>query len=456
MIVVIIYFRKIFKHDTDHEISVTKGILKDFFGFSQVDKNSKITIIGKKSQMRLEVPFNAPQDPRFGGGLKQVMTEETAWSEGDIILFKKLPQHYLVEVITSQDDRHATFNSFFEKDKDRHAIIYTDDDLQCGTENTLIPSNNKQTLIAQNLLIYGVAGVGKSYYIKNTLGISEDFSERVVFHPDYSNADFIGQILPTVENDIISYKFKAGAFTKILKRAIIDKNNHYYLIIEEINRGNAPAIFGEIFQLLDRESDGTSSYKISHDLIANEIGNHDEKIYIPNNLSIVATMNSADQNVFTLDTAFQRRWKMKMIENNIDKCDYRGENILDTGITWYNFNTVINQCILEANKNTLSSEDKRLGAYFVREDELKQLDDDSNSLFAEKVIKYLWDDVFKFNKNHLFNDDFNSLDEVLKKFKKSKEDGRFDVFNDNIKNRLLENSRKINLNMASDNGIESN
>lgn len=434
----IIYLRKMFRHDTDHEISVTKGILKDFFGFSQVDANSKITIVGKNSKMSLEVAFNAPQDPRFGGGLKQIMAQEfDDWSEGDIVLFKKLPQHYLVEVITSEDSRYETFCLLFPRERDRHSVIYLDSDLP--SEHTLNHLNNKQVpKIAQNLLIYGVAGVGKSHYIKHTLGINENFAERVVFHPDYSNADFVGQILPTVKvingegKSVISYEFKAGAFTKILKRAIVDKSNHYYLIIEEINRGNAPAIFGEIFQLLDRDANGRSQYEISHDLIANYVHSDDnQKIYIPNNLSIYATMNTADQNVFTLDTAFQRRWTMQMIDNNIENCDYRDKPILDTGISWKAFNKVINEHILDMNKDSLSSEDKRLGAFFVRENELA-----NESYFAEKVIKYLWDDVFKFNKSALFNSSFNSLDKVLSAFKSNKDFQRFDIFNEDIKLQL--------------------
>lgn len=86
-------------------------------------------------------------------------------------------------------------------------------------------------------------------------------------------------------------------------------------------------------------------------------------IFIPNNLSILATMNTADQNVFTLDTAFQRRWTMRMIENNIKDCGYKDVPVLDTGVSWQQFNTVINEHILEVNKDTLSSEDKRLGAF---------------------------------------------------------------------------------------------
>lgn len=308
--------------------------------------------------------------------------------------------------------------------------------LQSNTPLISLSNNNRQ--IAQNLLLYGVAGVGKSHTISKIVGNNEQFVERIVFHPDYLNTDFVGQIMPTMKDDKIIYDFKAGSFTKILKKAIDNPNNHHYLVIEEINRGNAPAIFGEIFQLLDRNENGESSYKIAHEMIAKAVFDNENKpIYIPNNLTILATMNTADQNVFTLDTAFQRRWTMRMIENNIQECHYKDDVILDTGITWEQFNTVINNFILQTNKDSLSSEDKRLGAYFVRQDELKLPENMENGIaFAEKVIKYLWDDVFKFNKSSLFDSQFNALDNVLNYFKTKTEFHRFEIFNAEIHNQL--------------------
>ena len=224
------------------------------------------------------------------------------------------------------------------------------------------------------------------------------------------------------------------------------------MVIEEINRGNAAAIFGEIFQLLDRKIDGSSSYRISHDLMASYIFNDpNQTIYIPRNLSILATMNTADQNVFTLDTAFQRRWTMRMIANNIDNCSYKNKSILDTNITWQSFNTIINEFILNVNKDTLSSEDKRLGAYFVRSDELDMpINLDDGLPFAEKVIKYLWDDVFKFNKAVLFKDNLNSLDKVLEFFEKHSGIERFDIFTNQILDRLRLASQTIQISKNTD------
>lgn len=124
----------------------------------------------------------------------------------------------------------------------------------------------------------------------------------------------------------------------------------YYLIIEEINRGNAPAIFGEVFQLLDRDSDGFSEYGISNYEMANEVfRNPSQLVKIPSNLTIIATMNTSDQNVFTLDTAFQRRWKMKHISNKfeISEGSHAKDLIQGTKIVWGAFATVINDLIVD-------------------------------------------------------------------------------------------------------------
>lgn len=319
-----------------------------------------------------------------------------------------------------------------------------------------------------NILLYGVPGSGKSYKIEKEYCNDFNFMERVVFHPDYMNTDFVGQILPTVkgegEDKEITYDFTPGPFTRVLKKAIENPGDHYYLVIEEINRGYAPAIFGEIFQLLDRDDVGKSSYEITNYNIANEVFDEKEKpIYLPSNLHILATMNTADQNVFTLDTAFQRRWDMKMIENDVSKAEHASKSILDTNVTWERFNTVINDQIITSSAATLSSEDKRLGAYFVTEEILKyyskeeNLDDviqkysindrgadkidkaikDLNSRFGDKVIKYLWDDAFKFSRDELFDVEYKSLEKVLDTFNYSVGEERFNVFNQDIKENLF-------------------
>ena len=286
--------------------------------------------------------------------------------------------------------------------------------------------------------------------------------ERLVFHPDYMNTDFVGQIMPTVkENGDITYLFSPGPFTRIVKKAIDNPSEHYYLVIEELNRGNAPGIFGEIFQLLDRSASGESVYGINNSILATEIyGDKSHQIKIPSNLSLLATMNTADQNVFTLDTAFQRRWTMEMIENDVDLSEYGNYFIADTQYSWKVFNKVINKKILETSSQTLTSEDKRMGAYFISGNVLNierihqvPAGDSGNEFnkknkrFAEKVLKYLWDDAFKFNREDIFDVAlYPSLEAIIKRFtdNDNPENGRFDVFAKDIKEEL-ENLKEATL-----------
>lgn len=338
-----------------------------------------------------------------------------------------------------------------------------------------------------NVLLYGVPGSGKSWTIEHEIRKPDTIVRRLVFHPDYTYSDFIGQILPNVsENGQVSYKFTPGPFTTILRDAYWHPTDKYLLIIEEINRGNAPAIFGEAFQLLDRKAEvkdtfddgfpiGTSEYGITNRDIASCVyGAHrsGEEIRIPSNLSIVGTMNTSDQNVFTLDTAFQRRWDMRLIENNFDNVDpeFANAEILDTTVTWKNFCVEINRIVVGNSVRMTSSEDKRLGAYFVHlrdlvfdpkmgnlsggeyddlrkkessneitadeKDRLEEIREamKQNRKFPEKVIKYLWDDAFKFNREVVFETtDYQSLEQVIRMFMYAKGLQRFSIFKENIR-----------------------
>lgn len=288
-----------------------------------------------------------------------------------------------------------------------------------------------------NYLLYGVPGSGKSHTVKTEYCDDEERMERVVFHPDYTYSDFVGQIMPRLDEKLVYYDFVPGPFTLMLEKAYNNPEQEFFLVIEELNRGNAPAIFGEVFQLLDRKEEGErigeSSYGITNNYVAAIVyKNPDHPVYIPSNLNIVATMNTSDQNVFTLDTAFQRRWRMRMIENNVEKAKHANEPILDSTVTWKQFNMEINKLILESNARLSSSEDKRLGAYFVTSSDLKFNDggdkeaDKQNSRFPEKVLKYLWDDAFKFSREVLFDvDTYPSLEDVIRTFKSSEKNDRF-------------------------------
>lgn len=239
----------------------------------------------------------------------------------------------------------------------------------------------------RNVLLYGVPGSGKSWTIAHEYCKPDSKVERLVFHPDYTYSDFVGQILPAVADDgQVSYEFKPGPFTKIMSEAYQNPQTEYILVIEEINRGNAPAIFGEVFQLLDRKVTvtdlgndgypvGTSEYPVSNQDIAREMYGEERKgnqVRIPSNLSIIGTMNTSDQNVFTLDTAFQRRWEMHLVENDFDNAPsaFADAEILDTKVTWRTFCTEINKIIVSGGAGMAVSEDKRLGVYFAHPTDL--------------------------------------------------------------------------------------
>ena len=335
--------------------------------------------------------------------------------------------------------------------------------------NNSIEENRNDS--GENILLYGVPGSGKSWTIEHEYCDDEDCMERLVFHPDYMYSDFVGQILPIVKNDQegkekVRYEFTPGPFTKILKKAYLNPSKSYYLIIEEINRGNAPAIFGEIFQLLDRQTEdseaykkGTSEYGITNDNIAYEVyGDSEKKVRIPANLSIIGTMNTSDQNVFTLDTAFQRRWIMRMIPNSFINHKFAGDKILDTEVSWQQFCDAINEEILRRN-NVTSSEDKRLGAYFVSADDLDlKIETDNaiekekievihkNARFAEKVLKYLWDDAFKFSHADTFDTrKYKSLEMVIDAFNSTNGNDRFKVFHENLRKLIIEGVDESNV-----------
>ena len=280
---------------------------------------------------------------------------------------------------------------------------------------------------AENVLLYGVPGVGKSHEIQTKYCDDPERMERVVFHPDYTYSDFVGQILPKVENGKLKYEFTAGPFTTLLAKAWNNPGKEYYLVIEEINRGNAPAIFGEIFQLLDRKTEdshrydpseyGESEYSITNSDIATAVfGDPEEKIRIPSNMWILATMNTADQNVFTLDTAFQRRWKLHHMKNDVMSAGHSKAKIEGSEIEWGTFASVINEMVTDYSLEMTSSEDKRLGAYFVKKNEL------SEEEFPEKVLKYLWDDAFKMKKDAVFDDKFKSLETIIETYELSEPD----------------------------------
>lgn len=250
-------------------------------------------------------------------------------------------------------------------------------------------------------IYYGCPGTGKSHEVKDkTEGLDgtktikfEDGTTnvfRTTFHPDYDYATFVGCYKPVKEDGVLDYKFVPQVFTNAYVAAKKHPDTPIYLIIEEINRGNCAQIFGDLFQLLDREN-GVSKFPINAE---EELMNylHDDaeledyiKIALPNNFNIYATMNTSDQSLFPMDSAFKRRWEMKYIKIDYDNkdADYTFK-VNGADYHWLEYLPCINDKITLAN----DSEDKQMGEFFIRSNM-------TATEFKNKVMFYLWNDVCK-------------------------------------------------------------
>lgn len=389
-------FTSLREKDNQRLIDTFRVKAKEYFA-SQADSDDATATTNTNLLMR----FLTDYDWWLGG--KQI-GRGNDWSISPISTLLNMPQNdsNFVARVVSKTTEDSGFRDAFKQA------------IECEWSMITTSANQNANVLggAENILLYGVPGCGKSHTIKTEFCNDDTRMERAVFHPDYTYSDFVGQILPRVENGHIEYRFEPGPFTRILKKAVNKPSCAFYLVVEEINRGNAPAIFGDIFQLLDRDMSGRSEYGVSNESIAKYVyGDTDTKVRIPGNLFVLATMNTSDQNVFTLDTAFKRRWAMRMIENNIDACEFANTQICAWGVTWGAFAKTINRKITELGENNLSNEDNRLGAYFVRESDLHDAE-----RFGEKVLMYLWNDAFKFDRDKVFKPEFRTLDELIAAF----------------------------------------
>ena len=281
-------------------------------------------------------------------------------------------------------------------------------------------------------IFYGAPGTGKSYKIKERLqGVPTENIFRTTFHPDSDYSTFVGAYKPTMkrqyryegkvkatyyEDDdlagskkgepviekVIEYSFVPQAFLNAYIRAYQTDEN-VYLIIEEINRGNCAQIFGDLFQLLDRDANGVSEYAIKADadlrafveeaLGADSPGIKDGELSLPSNLYIWATMNTSDQSLFPIDSAFKRRWDWEYEPISYKNAGWRIA-IEGNDYSWTSFQREVNKRIFDATH----SEDKMLGDYFVNPaDGVISAD-----LLRNKVLFYLWNDVCKDGEGDIF------------------------------------------------------
>jgi hypothetical protein len=281
-----------------------------------------------------------------------------------------------------------------------------------------------------NRIVFGAPGTGKSHELKNDsealLQHTTGTYERVTFHPDYAYSHFVGTYKPVTDNaGGIGYEFVPGPFMRVFVDALISGRTQepqpHLLLIEEINRAKVAAVFGDVFQLLDRDDDGVSEYEIhaTEDIrkyLAKELGgtpNDFKRIRLPDNMFIWATMNSADQGVFPMDTAFKRRWNFEYLGINQNDGSIHGKITLGTGayaveIDWNQLRKAINDKLA---KDYKVNEDKLMGPFFLSKKIISTHETDdkiSNPdkfvvAFKSKVIMYLYEDAAKQHKHKLFD-----------------------------------------------------
>lgn len=297
-------------------------------------------------------------------------------------------------------------------------------------------------------IYYGSPGTGKSHdieeYLSNVVRNEDEQVYRTTFHPEYSYSDFVGQVMPartynskTGQHDI-TYEFYEGVFTRALKQAFKDLNQDVYLVIEEMSRGNVAAILGDLFQLLDRHLVGTkkgwSKYGIRNDRIASKIVQlTNDIIFLPPNLHILGTVNTSDQNVFTMDTAFKRRFQWKYVlttpalnpnpisANFSDKYLNNPFISLDLGngsenVFWTDLYGTLNIFISDS-KFLGMGEDKQIGPFFIDFTGMNSTEIKDEVL--NKLLNYLWTDISdsrNIKKCQLFNDAVTSYSTLYEKF----------------------------------------
>lgn len=279
----------------------------------------------------------------------------------------------------------------------------------------------------KNVIFYGAPGTGKSYGIKYFIRenglpnydpkVGNPLVFRVTLHPEYDYSDLVGQLRPSVkENDRVTYELAPGVFTSALKKAVENPDKHVFLIMEEMSRSNVAAVFGDLFQLLDRDATGRSQYSINNELLANKVFGigpdqaNDFPVFLPSNLTIIGTVNTNDQNVFVMDTAFKRRFLWKYVSTNIDLAHFTNnakiEIATDYSIDWAVFYQSLNHFIVA---NLGLAEDKQIGPYFINFQDEGKVDENgqpvlvdrkqATELVRDKLLQYLWEDVAKVAQN---------------------------------------------------------
>lgn len=374
-------------------------------------------------------------------------------------------------------DRLATGTNIYDAIKaGKMGLRFYDNSIVADTYKILSNYNMHVQIIT-----YGAPGTGKSYSITNEVGVDEngrmreDNNIRITFHPDTDYATFVGCYKPMQDEEdkkLIVYKYQPEAFIKSYLKAwkimLSDNPENFYLIIEEINRGNCAQIFGDMFQLLDRNDDGYSSYKVSTDMdlqryLKEELDKEEysgmpkdlksgEWMQLPPNFCILATMNTSDQSLFPMDSAFKRRWEWRYVPIKTSKVEDVLVDVSGTKYRWADFLFNINNFIQQQTGSTA----KQLGPWFAKADEKADPDEKNNTIisfenFRSKVLFFLFNDALRdyddfgqlFDENRstpfLFENLFEGSDEGANNVKHFMESLHVQPYQPNANNTVADN-----------------
>ncbi|MCD0074812.1 AAA domain-containing protein [Streptococcus agalactiae] len=337
----------------------------------------------------------------------------------DIIMFDEFWD------FNDQDNISDLKSSYFEYCDEQISVENIEfenyNDIQCNKLNRNI----------QNIY-FGAPGTGKSYgvdkLIRNCYPDIENKDNPFVFkttvYSDYSYYNFIGNIMPTSKNGEIGYDFKAGIFSQALATAFEYSDKEIFLIVEEMSRGNIASIFGDIFQLLDRDKNGLSEYSINNDLIIQHFDekgiNIGKKIFLPRNFHIIGTVNTSDQNVNVIDTAFKRRFEFVYVD--VSPVSKDGTIMNEYVFTLANKEFEWNKLYMSLNKLITTklelSEDKQIGQFFIKFNNYSN-DEQKFAAIQNKLLHYLWDDVqgaVISDEYKIFNKDYKTFSSLYKDF----------------------------------------
>lgn len=310
-----------------------------------------------------------------------------------------------------------------------------------NTNENLVNINCNKLESTLQRMYFGAPGTGKSYEVAQVIkkvypSIDEKdnpFVFKTTVYSDYSYYDFIGNIIPTKKDDSIEYEFQPGIFTQALNMALMYSDKDIFLVVEEMSRGDIASIFGDVFQLLDRDEKGISEYSINNDSISywlEKNGIELKKIYLPANLHILGTVNTSDQNVNVIDTAFKRRFDFIYVSVDPAIEEVSNELLNEFVFELKDGNELVkfewNKLYMALNKFIVReldlSEDKQLGQFFIKFGNYKT-DDDKFNAIKNKVLHYLWDDVQSASMNDsvsIFVKDITTFSELYKEFSDKK------------------------------------